>query len=233
MKKAVLFCLLLCVDSGLFVGKLNKLPDGKYAITGRGCGTLTPIRYLKKIPDNLDDHHCSIISEDEFEKSANSGDTSEEENINYDCIEENLVIEHEDGNLDIVYDLEDAAACLDECKKFNLCFSFTFRSECHLKLTVETKVTREGRFSAIMSECGVKRCGRTVIARFIRDDPIQEQTTVANSQECFDLCKNTAGCIAFVFQYLSAGRLCWIFDSTTTVTDNYYGVLAFYMEDCL
>ena len=30
-------------------------------ITGRGCGLTTPLKYLKEIPQNLDDHKCSFI----------------------------------------------------------------------------------------------------------------------------------------------------------------------------
>ena len=40
--------------------KLIKRDEG-YFITGKGCGLSTPLRYLKVIPQNLDDHKCSFI----------------------------------------------------------------------------------------------------------------------------------------------------------------------------
>ena len=44
----------------LITAKLIKRDEG-YFITGRGCGLSTPMRYLKIIPQNLDDHKCSFI----------------------------------------------------------------------------------------------------------------------------------------------------------------------------
>ena len=35
--------------------------DEGYYITGRGCGLSTPMKYLKEVPQNLDDHQCSFI----------------------------------------------------------------------------------------------------------------------------------------------------------------------------
>ena len=39
---------------------LVERPSG-YFITGRGCGTTNPIRYLNSIPKNLQNHQCSFI----------------------------------------------------------------------------------------------------------------------------------------------------------------------------
>ena len=41
--------------------------DFGHAITGRGCGTLKPIRYLKEIPQDLSNHECSIIYKEGYE----------------------------------------------------------------------------------------------------------------------------------------------------------------------
>ena len=57
----ILMRLLIMVKS---VGKLNKIDQNSYYITGRGCGILKPIKYLKTIPENIDDYHCSIIHKD-------------------------------------------------------------------------------------------------------------------------------------------------------------------------
>ena len=46
--------------SHLHTAKLIKRDEG-YFITGRGCGLSTPMRYLKGIPQNLEDHECSFI----------------------------------------------------------------------------------------------------------------------------------------------------------------------------
>ena len=35
--------------------------DKGYYITGRGCGLLTPLKYMKEVPDNLDENTCSYI----------------------------------------------------------------------------------------------------------------------------------------------------------------------------
>ena len=40
--------------------RLVKREEG-YFITGRGCGLSTPMKYLKDIPENLDDYKCSFI----------------------------------------------------------------------------------------------------------------------------------------------------------------------------
>ena len=40
--------------------RLVKREEG-YFITGRGCGLSTPMKYLKDIPEILDDYKCSFI----------------------------------------------------------------------------------------------------------------------------------------------------------------------------
>ena len=52
---------ILCVSSSLQGGRVVKLENGDHAITGRGCGILTPIRILNALPDNPEDFQCSII----------------------------------------------------------------------------------------------------------------------------------------------------------------------------
>ena len=42
-----------------------KRPNG-YFITGRGCGTTNPIKYLTSIPKNIGNYECSFI---ELQKS--------------------------------------------------------------------------------------------------------------------------------------------------------------------
>ena len=54
----LLFSILFIADSEST--DLIKLPNG-YFITGRGCGIITPIRYLKSIPEKLEDFECSFI----------------------------------------------------------------------------------------------------------------------------------------------------------------------------
>ena len=44
----------------LITAKLIKRDEGHF-ITGRGCGLSTPMRYLKEIPQNLEDYECSFI----------------------------------------------------------------------------------------------------------------------------------------------------------------------------
>ena len=36
--------------------------DNGYFITGRGCGTNTPLKYMNYIPENLDEYECSFIN---------------------------------------------------------------------------------------------------------------------------------------------------------------------------
>lgn len=67
-----MFCLYLVslikaaffLQPNLAMGELKKMDNGNHVITGRGCGILTPIKYLDEIPEDLDKHHCSIISKD-------------------------------------------------------------------------------------------------------------------------------------------------------------------------
>ena len=39
-----------------------KQDEGQYYITGKGCGTKNPLKYLYEIPDNIQENPCSIIS---------------------------------------------------------------------------------------------------------------------------------------------------------------------------
>lgn len=41
--------------------ELIQLPNGNILITGKGCGTLSPLKMLPKIPTNIEDHECTII----------------------------------------------------------------------------------------------------------------------------------------------------------------------------
>ena len=54
------FCLTLAL-----AGKVTKLPNGNYAITGKGCGISTPLRYMSVIPENPEAFECIIIQNSE------------------------------------------------------------------------------------------------------------------------------------------------------------------------
>ena len=54
------FCLTLAL-----AGKVTKLPNGNYAITGKGCGISTPLRYMSVIPENPEAYECIIIHSSE------------------------------------------------------------------------------------------------------------------------------------------------------------------------
>ena len=45
----------------IHAGELIKKDNG-YFITGRGCGTNTPLKYMNYIPENLDEYECSFIN---------------------------------------------------------------------------------------------------------------------------------------------------------------------------
>ena len=61
---AIILFLLQTIESAEIVER----PHG-YFITGRGCGTTNPIRYLNSVPKNIEEYQCSFI---EFEKSRPS-----------------------------------------------------------------------------------------------------------------------------------------------------------------
>ena len=52
----VKFCLNVCIE-------IHHKKDFTF-ITGKGCGIQTPIKYLSEIPQNIEDHECSIIKPD-------------------------------------------------------------------------------------------------------------------------------------------------------------------------
>ena len=51
---ALLFSTISC-------GKLVQSGNGNYAITGKGCGITTELKYLSEIPKNYEDYECVII----------------------------------------------------------------------------------------------------------------------------------------------------------------------------
>ena len=53
-----------------------------YFITGRGCGTTNPIRYLNSIPKDLQNHECSFI---DLQKSVPSEEVRFEKGM-YHCM---------------------------------------------------------------------------------------------------------------------------------------------------
>ena len=55
----LLFCCISLGDSG----NLVQLPNGNYAITGKGCGVGTIIKYSYHIPTNVADHDCVLIQD--------------------------------------------------------------------------------------------------------------------------------------------------------------------------
>ena len=60
MKLVIAIILFLQLQSLLRSQNLIERPSG-YFITGRGCGTTNPIRYLNSIPKDLQNHQCSFI----------------------------------------------------------------------------------------------------------------------------------------------------------------------------
>ena len=54
----VIFAFLL---ESIHAGELIEKDNG-YFITGRGCGTNTPLKYMNYIPDDLDKYECSFIN---------------------------------------------------------------------------------------------------------------------------------------------------------------------------
>ena len=58
LKYSIIFStLVIFVYGGAHLVKRDK----GYYITGRGCGLLTPLKYMKEVPENLDDNTCSFI----------------------------------------------------------------------------------------------------------------------------------------------------------------------------
>ena len=47
--------------NSIYAGELIKKDNG-YFITGRGCGTNTPLKYMNYIPEDLDEYECSFIN---------------------------------------------------------------------------------------------------------------------------------------------------------------------------
>ncbi len=64
VKSVFHFCLFIQVAILVEIrhgGQLIKRPNGWF-ITGRGCGTNTPFKFLGKIPSNLSGHECTHIN---------------------------------------------------------------------------------------------------------------------------------------------------------------------------
>ena len=51
--------------------KMIKRDDGWTYFTGRGCGTLTPLKHLTEIPQDTSELTCAMIKPKEIEKSPN------------------------------------------------------------------------------------------------------------------------------------------------------------------
>lgn len=41
--------------------EMVQLLNGNKVITGKGCGTLSPLKFLHEIPMNFEDHECTLI----------------------------------------------------------------------------------------------------------------------------------------------------------------------------
>ena len=62
-RQSLLHIYLIILSNNLFV-KATELVEheGKRYITGKGCGISKPIKFLTKIPENIKDFECSIIT---------------------------------------------------------------------------------------------------------------------------------------------------------------------------
>ena len=62
----------MILSKSLFVNAAELVEnDGKRYITGKGCGISKPIKFLREIPENIEDFECSIITNNqEVEKDA-------------------------------------------------------------------------------------------------------------------------------------------------------------------
>ena len=61
----LLFMSILFLTQTVVSADIVKRPNG-YFITGRGCGTTNPIRYLKSMPKDIENYECSFV---ELQKS--------------------------------------------------------------------------------------------------------------------------------------------------------------------
>ena len=71
-EQSLLHIHLILLSRNLFVNATELVEnDGKRYITGKGCGISKPIKYLREIPENIEDFECSIITNSqEVEKDA-------------------------------------------------------------------------------------------------------------------------------------------------------------------
>ena len=64
------FFMILLLNSLLFCqSKVIKKDNGLTYITGRGCGTLTPIKHFDSMPKDISELSCAIIKSEKIEKS--------------------------------------------------------------------------------------------------------------------------------------------------------------------
>ena len=64
------FFMILLLNSPLFCqSKVIKKDNGLTYITGRGCGTLTPIKHFTSMPKDISELTCAIINSEKNEKS--------------------------------------------------------------------------------------------------------------------------------------------------------------------
>ena len=64
------FFMILLLNSPLFCqSKVIKKENGLTYITGRGCGTLTPIKHFDSMPTDISELTCAIINSEKIEKS--------------------------------------------------------------------------------------------------------------------------------------------------------------------
>ena len=56
-----LICISFCLATLALAGRVTKLTNGNYAITGKGCGIGTPLRYMSILPENPETHECVIV----------------------------------------------------------------------------------------------------------------------------------------------------------------------------
>ena len=64
------FFMILLLNSPLFCqSKVIKKENGLTYITGRGCGTLTPIKHFDSMPTDISELTCAIINSEKIKKS--------------------------------------------------------------------------------------------------------------------------------------------------------------------
>lgn len=191
-----IFLLGFIFDFVYCLGKLNKISDGKYAITGRGCGTHTKIKYLSKIPENLDENQCAVIIEDL--KPAQNNFPENTNPILETCVKTDHTFV--DGSIEEI-PMSSQNKCFEKCKGTLKCTGFTWvvaEKVCILKNDLRNLIPNSGHNSAIMDECNVKRCFGDFIEKHTINDPALKVIYDTTPENCLEECKAEPSCIGAV-----------------------------------